>query len=369
MIKSLEIHNFLSHPNTLLEFVPNTNVFIGHSDSGKSAIRDALEWVVWNRPLGDSFVSWDNVREGKGTFVKLVTDDCTVIRTKDKTDSYTLQIEGRKDLILEAFGKEPPSEISQALNFSSINIQKQLDPIFLLSDSPGKVAEHWNTTAHLEKIDLATTNVNSWIRELTSAIGVEAIKDKPATGLIKQIKDAEEGLKKFEHLQEFETEVEMLEAEKEQYDTLLQKYTKLEAVLKTNLLNERQINELQFLLELEKPINEIFKWKDEKDKIEKDFDKLYSFIGDWYKLNDRIEYLKETITLEIPVKDLLKLCEEEKTLVNEQKQLFKVTSSIKDIQIRLERTKANYSTLHASFEKEMGDVCPLCNQPIKKIKL
>ncbi len=365
MILSLEIHNFLSHPNTLLKFVPNTNVFIGHSDSGKSAIRDALEWIAWNRPLGDSFVSWDHVREGKGTFVKLVMDDCIVIRSKDKIDTYTIQIEGKKDLVLEAFGKDVPKEVEQVINFSNINIQKQLDPIFLLSSTPGQVAEHWNVVAHLQVIDQATSNINSVISELNSTIGREAIKDKPATGLIKQIADAEEKLLQFSYLPTFELEVVVLEDLEKQKSVLVEQRNKLDVnISRLTDINE-DLEEVSRILVIEKPVNDILELIELRAEKELEAEKLNRLIVQVEEIQSNIEKQNALLIIEKPVNDLLKLYKEKETLVEQRSNLNKAITNLSDTQVNLNKAKVNYGALHLQFEKNMGSVCILCGQTIK----
>jgi len=82
MINSLHIKNFQSHPDSFFEFSPGMNVFIGDSDVGKSAIRRALEWLIFNRPISDSFRSW---WEGD-TEVTVVTSEGNIItRIKQKS--------------------------------------------------------------------------------------------------------------------------------------------------------------------------------------------------------------------------------------------------------------------------------------------
>ena len=43
MIKKLHLKNCQSHKDSLLEFSPRLNVFVGDTDSGKSAIIRGLE--------------------------------------------------------------------------------------------------------------------------------------------------------------------------------------------------------------------------------------------------------------------------------------------------------------------------------------
>ena len=165
MIKSIQISNFQSHADSYLEFDEGCNIIVGNSDSGKTAIIRALRWLVFHKPTGDEMRShW-----GGKTKVELFTDDAHVVKSKDKEQEYVLG-----DTHFKAFKTDVPDEIVQALNLNSINLQSQLDAPFLLSETPGTVASHFNKVAKLDKIDTATQNINSWISELTSIIGKEA---------------------------------------------------------------------------------------------------------------------------------------------------------------------------------------------------
>jgi AAA15 family ATPase/GTPase len=352
MILSLEIHNFLSHPNTLLEFVPNTNVFVGPSDSGKSAIRDAIEWVKDNRPLGDSFVSWDYVREGKGTFVKIVTDNCTVIRKKDKIDQYILQIKGKKDIVFEAFGTKVPIEIEQALNFSNINIQKQLDPIFLLSSTPGQVAEHWNSVAHLQVIDKATANINSAIRELTSDI-------KYSEGQETALK---ESIEKFQYLEDFESEVKVLEELEKQKAILVDQKNKLDVNIRRLTDIQEDLQEYSKILVIEKPVNDILELIELRATKDIEVVKLDKLICQIEEIQSNIEKQNALLLIEKPVNDLLKLYKEKEILVEQRGNLFKAVTYLKNTQHHLNAARVDYASLHLQFEKEMPEICPLCGK-------
>ena len=57
LIEAIEITNFQSHANTVLEFHEGVNVIKGTSGHGKSAIIRALEWLLTNTYYGDA-KSW-----------------------------------------------------------------------------------------------------------------------------------------------------------------------------------------------------------------------------------------------------------------------------------------------------------------------
>lgn len=311
MIKSISIQNFQSHEETSLKFHSGVNIIHGSSDSGKSAIIRAIRWLVWNRPSGESMRSY----WGGRTRVEIQTEDGDVVRDKDKTDHYQVYRSGEA-LDLTSFGTTVPEEVNKLLNLTEINLQRQLDSHFLLSKTPGEVAQHFNKVARLDKIDSSTQNVTKWVNELSSTIGKEATKDKPATGLIKQIKDAEEELKLYEHLEEFEAEVETLE--------------QLSISLNLKRKNKQKLETLVQAI---------------KDK------------------NREIEEASSLLTLEEEVDQLLELYKKRNYIENCKNKLSKHVSSIRRVSVLLKTEETKLSVLQTRFEREFPDVCPLCGKP------
>jgi len=192
MIKSLSLQNFQSHKKTNLEFSDGVNVIIGASDSGKTSIIRALRWLIWNRPGGDAFRStW-----GGKTEVTLDLNGIVVSRIKDKDNIYY-----GDGLEFTAFGTEVPFEIKHLLNLNETNLQSQMDSPFLISSTPGEVASHFNRIAHLDQIDSGLKTVQGWIR------GIE----QDIRSGNSQVEQSREELKKFEHLEKFEIDIEVLE--------------------------------------------------------------------------------------------------------------------------------------------------------------
>lgn len=146
MITRVEISNFQSHKDTVLEFVPGTNVIIGPSDAGKSSVFRAINWVLSNRPLGDAYRSeW-----GGDTRVALYTSEGNTverIRTPSRNE-YVLNGE-----VLKAFGTEVPQEVTDALRMDGFNVQAQMDSPFLLAMTPGEAARTLNRAASIDDID------------------------------------------------------------------------------------------------------------------------------------------------------------------------------------------------------------------------
>ena len=194
MIERIELSNFQSHNDSTFEFHPGINVITGQSDSGKTAVVRALRWVAFNQPRGKGFIShWASESN-----VIISVDGERIERAVGKSDNYYRWVDGS---LFKAFGSSVPEEIQKLLNLNDINLQLQLDAPFLLSESAGGVARHWNDVANLDVIDLATSNVNKMAKSLERNISeLKERKDK-----------IEDRLKAYEPLDDIEKELHLVE--------------------------------------------------------------------------------------------------------------------------------------------------------------
>lgn len=201
--KKLIIKNFQSHVHTELDFHPGLNVFVGPSDSGKSAILRALRWVLFNYPRGT-----EHIRTGASSCeVILQLNDGTIIkriRNHHSINRYQLERKGEEPQIFEGFGSEVPLEIMNAHQFRPLQLEQkdiflqvgnQLDGPFLLSESSGVKAKTIGLVSGAHLIDRALKKLNSDRNQLAS-------KQKH---LVQQRKKVEEKLQPFEDLDRFES--------------------------------------------------------------------------------------------------------------------------------------------------------------------
>lgn len=194
MLTKVEIQNFMSHQNTVLEFLPGTNVIIGESDQGKSAAFSAINWVVNNRPLGDSFRSvW-----GGDTRVALYTAEGNTVERIRSDNKNEYRINGE---ILEAFGTQVPQEVSDILQLDGYNIQAQMDPDFLLSHTPGEAARILNKAAAIDEIDTTISGISKALYQINSRIRYKE----------KQVKEYEQETNQYRNLPEIETKIQQAE--------------------------------------------------------------------------------------------------------------------------------------------------------------
>lgn len=361
MIKSLKIKNIQSHAATNLEFDPGVNIIIGATDSGKTAIIRSLRRVIWNRPSGDSLCSnW----EGPSS-IEIATEEGKVLWNRNKTETYQLYQEG-KTIEFKAFGTSVPEEISRFLNINEINLQNQLDSHFLLSESAGFVAQHFSEVAKINKINIGITNTSSWIRDINAVIGIEAKKDKSATGLIKQIADAEAELIKYNYLDQFEAEVELLEGMHSKMIALNNQLNAMQLLFYDYCEYAQLIGTYDNIISNEEEIDLLLNLYAQKKKEQEKLDKLITLANEVDYIQERIFSAESIIKYEKEIKTLLSLYEEKKQLEAQLKPLQTLVNQIRDINEDLDIAEANLILKEKEFNDNFPDICPLCNQPVNK---
>jgi exonuclease SbcC len=312
MIKSLQITNFESHKDSKLEFCNGVNSIIGPTDVGKSTIINALNWVIYNKPGGDSFRShW-----GGGTKTKIELENYIVTREKGKENKYCLGYkessynEAPKGDSYKAFGQGVPEDIKKALNFSDVNLQEQFDSPFLLSESSGEVAKFLNKIVHLDIIDTSIKNINKTLRDEESAIKI----------LTDEIKQLKKNKKSYDWLTEAEGYLEALETEEN-----------------LCLSKQKDLARLQTII----------------DKVKE----CETRLSKWKNIKEQKEGLNKCLEL------ATKIRKREKKLNKIENQIKK----IKNINSRIKEINKNLIINKKEFKKLMpeGEPCPLCEQIIE----
>lgn len=347
MLKKLQIINFQSHENTTLDFHNGVNSIVGKTDSGKSSILRALHWVLFNIPSGDSFKRHN-------------TDETTVILTLDDGNVIT-RIKGKENLyklnatVFKAFGSKVPIEIQKVLNFKTVNFQNQFDSHFLLSDSAGIVASHFNIIANLEVIEIAEQNIKSAVRKIKNDINTK----------LDLKKSMQKNLKKFAYLKSFEKDLVVVEELETKYEQDFNNEFLLTSLLaniisvKTSIINESK------LLPLEKELNELIVLIDEKEDIKVDIDALSGLLTSIDIIEVTISKKQKLVKLEKQVTNLIAIFNSHAILTTNFKRLQQLYTNITlNKKSALKHTK-NTLQLQKRFEKNIGNICPLCGTKLK----
>ena len=182
------IRNFQSHKETQIELSPTVNSLEGVSDSGKSAVLRAMLWALTNKPDGTAFASyWAKNKKGEiQAPVSVSIDNITRIRSKE-FNGYIRYGAGGEERY-EALKGAVPVEIERAVNICAVNIQRQMDPPFLLSATPGEAARYLNSLVGLEEIDAYQKALKGKSRD-----NANSLKDENA-----RLAEAEKNLAKYD---------------------------------------------------------------------------------------------------------------------------------------------------------------------------
>jgi DNA repair exonuclease SbcCD ATPase subunit len=345
MLSRLHIQNFESHQDTEVEFAPGVNVIVGLSDAGKSALFRSANWALFNRPSGDGFI-----RQGESTArVEVELDGRhSVIRRKGKSvNSYHLDEQEFK-----AFGNDVPEEIAQTVNMDrGMNVQGQVDPLYLLQSSPGEVARHFNAVAGLDAIDTSMSNLQSWER----AAKKDLDRDK------KQAQSLEEDLAQYGHLEDLEGKLAQAEQQQEQLDELRGRAKKLRELVWQARSSQDRIRRLQKIVE----------WKPEVDRAEQ----IYSQVKEKYPAlrrlrkatktyrdaQDRVAALQDRAALKSEVDAALADLESLKQKRETRKQWHRAAKAVAEAQESVESAQGRLDELEEQWHREAPDTCPMCN--------
>lgn len=254
MIKSIKLHNFQTHIDSLLEFENGINVISGSSNNGKSAIIKALNWVLNGEPSGNDIINYDK----KECSVKLEINNNIIEKVKsEKVNKYIINA-----VELNAVGQTVPIEINDLTNFNGLNLQMQFDKFFLLQDSPGEVVRKLNKIIDLEIIDRTIKKAKSKISD----------KKRYIDNLELDILDLKKKIKKYDNLDNFEN--------------LILKTEDLEN--KKNIYIEENNKLKQIEIELQNYANEAKKYQNiEKKRI--CVNKLKKKINSYELLNNKLK--------------------------------------------------------------------------------
>ena len=347
MINQIQIKNFQSHKDTILTFSPGVNVITGSSDHGKSAIIKALRWLIWNKPSGDDFRShW-----GGDTEVTAKLEDGVVVSRIKKGSENLYKVD---NLSFTAFGASVPEEVEKILNLTDINLQQQLNLPFLLTETPGNVAKHFNRVAKIDKINKTEKKINSEISQINLTIGKHE----------DDIQKYELELKELPNLEKIEIKLEILEKMERKRNTLSKNISDLRVLIRHINVVDSEIIEDSKLLTFEKKIDQLIVKINERDSIEDDMSRLDSLMTDIRETDFKTSQFNRKTQHEGQVSNILIKIEKRRIITANVKTLQIVVDKIYYSDKKLVKTKENAVTMEVRFKEEMGDVCVLCGSKL-----
>lgn len=291
MIKNIEITGFQSHVNSKFDFVQGINAIIGSSDSGKSAVLCAFNWVNENKPIGDAFIN----HSSDNCAVKIGIGNNIIIRNKNRKtiNKYELITDGGEPVVFKAFGQDVPDDILKMLNFDVVNLQRQFDSHFLLSESANEVARVFNRVVNIDIIDEAISNIEKMRKSTNTKLnGVLENIDN-----IKLEKDKFLWIDdKFDHM----NEVSKLINEYEQLDT---RYDTMCNIVNKIMMLDIDIEKYDNVLLFDKDIKEVFEYEAQFNIVDSSMYQINSIYNEYVEcikfinIINKIEDVRHDIAL------------------------------------------------------------------------
>jgi exonuclease SbcC len=372
MILDLRNRNFQTHKDVTFKFSPGINFIVGPSRKGKTVVRRALTWLKDNRPIGNKYVSfWD--RDDKKN---PKTNHSVEISVDNKDDYYSISRIKAPDFngyevwnsesddhgaplySFEAIGTDVPDEITKILNLSEVNIRKQWDQPFLLSESPGKVAEFFNKIIRLDIIDDILSEAETLRKRNEREIKQNKIDQEETTKQIESMSWTREASEKIKAIENFSDKTLEKEEKRDRIEKLINQYCKTEDELAEIPGNMETI--LLAMEEIEK-LHEKIKEKEEKrDRISGLLEKYDKYCDELDEL-DKIDFKRA----EQLMNDIEKLDAEIIKKETKEKKYEEIMDKFRD------KHEKHYDI--TTIKEEIKDLleqlpaqCPTCGQPVNK---
>lgn len=345
MITEVEIYNFQSHRHTKLSLTQGTNIFIGQSDSGKSAIIRALKWVIFNQPSGDAFRStWGG-------------DTKVIIRTSEGHEIIRLRTNSKNMYILDdsefsALSGQVPEEIQKVLGIEDVNFQAQLDSPFLLSQPAGQIAQYFNQVADLDNIDAYQKSVNSAIRDNQQRLKHER----------EQLASKKEELRSYNFVKDFEQDVSEADEVEQKRQEINGNYTQLYNIVKSVKEVDAELTKQRSITKASDIISEAIKINKEKQQVDNSVFSLSELINKLRNINTRIDIYKNLQQAKTPVNEVLKYKNDVQEINKKIERLQGLKQRIEINNDSLINAQKEYKKLHKQYHEEFPDVCPLCGK-------
>ena len=347
MIESLRLKNYQSHKDSELVFSPGVNVIIGQSDCGKTAFFRAIRWLIWNRPLGNSFRShW-----GGRTSVAVSIDGTEIERWKDTDQGYII---GGK--VLKAIRSDVPDEVKDLFNIDEVNLQSQFDRPFLLDGSAGEVAQHFNRVAHLDSIDSTNGNL----------LSLKTYQNQTLRSLEESLEENKKNLAKFKDLNSLEALI--LEAEKfqkEVEDKFLQ-VQDLEGKIGKMEVGERLLAEYEKKISLNGRIEGCLEEIAKRDILVSQKSDLDTLIQRYKDNEKNITFVDALIPLEVSIEGLTTLRTEVTHLAGQRSAILSLLDQLEDNKKGLDSVNKIIAFQEDEFKANFPDICPLCGKEMDK---
>jgi len=355
MIEAIQLTNFKTHKDSVIDFDKGVNIIQGQSDCGKSNVIRALRWVLLNSPSRGDFSHW---KGGAESSVAVSFDEGNFIeRIRNKSENGYNIPTGE----LRAIKSELPDEVKNITRMSDINVHGQDDGFYLLNDSPGKVAQELNEAVGLDIIDTTYSKINSIVNKTKG--------DKNRIKL--SLKEATFDLKKYKGLGDMEIKVLEWEENYHKLTELEEKITNIHSLIDNIEKWERDLRDIKEFLKVEPLLVDVtLLIEGEYEKVSRKVALLNQLITSITKNKEEQAYIKEWLEIETPIKKIKTNIKLHADIVFKHDKLEKICRSIHELKEDQGAANAALELAVTAYESKLNslDICPLCKQTMPKEK-
>lgn len=333
-IQKVSARNFETHKKKTIRFSKVTSI-VGTNDSGKSSLIRLLEWILFNDPKGEEYITWGQ-STCKGT---LYLDGHTIVRKKLKGFNGYI-VDGEKFPLGASFCKR----IAEKFNVDrEVNFQVQDDPHFWFHESGPQVSRKLNRIINLGAIDSTLSNLHR-----------EYKREKTRFSLTKErMRDGKDEKKALEWVNDFDNQLCLVEGLKEQRDKVIEETEGLQSSLeKIQEEVNQQSTSKQRLEDLSVACTIGQQVIDTEDQI-----------ADLAKLIRDIEKANRLKDISLPTGEGIE------SIAKKYGRVYQQEVEIRGILLEIEETEADIcqnqkqlTKLEKRIKKQMKGRCPLCGR-------
>lgn len=366
MINSLTIQNYSSWKDAVLEFSHGLNVITGETDSGKSALIGAMNWVINNRPSGEEYRTWGTEKEKTAVCLELA-EKILVGRLRSRSENiYAIakipssleKLFSEKDNKLESFGQDVPREVKELLNFDDLNIQYQMDQPFLFTESPGEVARYINKLVDLDVISSSLSNI-------------ARVEKKARTDLEyaeNHLTSLQEELTQFNDLESAEKKLLYIEQLSGQAGNIRHAIPELSKIIYDINELEDEIKIRVEVREAEKALDSLIADQDSITKERKRLKELRSLIEEIALLETETEEGEQVAKAGQSIDKLIGLEKELDRLNTDIHYLGQLVKDIERYEIQIKQGEIALGKMEEEIKELMPDRCPILDIPCKELE-
>jgi DNA repair exonuclease SbcCD nuclease subunit/tetratricopeptide (TPR) repeat protein len=381
-IAKVELENFQSHEHTIVEFGEGLNAIIGPSDSGKSSIIRALRWVLYNEPKGADFI-----RHGANTCRVRVTFDngefIERIRTVKHAGKYIIgklvQTVGSSQapylqlFEYEGFGSQVPIEVMNVSQMpksnlgrgdsQTLNFRYQLDPPFLIGESPATGAAVIGRLTNVHLVDTAVKQIGQEIARTNAEL----------KHLRQSLKETEDQLAGFTGLKELEQTLKKLDQQYTVLELASERADQLKDLEREITQAERAIDRYSEFIESFENLDAAMKLMEQLEDLREQHEELVDLHNEITRYEHVITRIESKLAQLNYVPEAAELLTELEKIVDEYRSLLDLDDELASAENVIDRIHPIYQKIieqRNSMEKELNllldslDLCPVCEQPM-----